>query len=180
MGTKDGLERRLRVAVRALARRFALSERADTACCGLTVAQAATLETLRMTGPLRLGELGRRLGITPSTLTRNLARLVDAGLVERRADERDARALSVELTENGVRAAEGVERQEDAFARSVLERIPAERREAVVQGLTDLLVAVREATEACCPGAFDHLMMEFPRVAAEEDEDKSDETRCCE
>src|SRR5262245_2829226 len=38
--------------VRALVRRFAISERADVFCCGMTIAQAATLETLRLEGPL--------------------------------------------------------------------------------------------------------------------------------
>ena len=37
--------KRLRAAVRALVRRFSVSERADVECCGLTVAQAATLVT---------------------------------------------------------------------------------------------------------------------------------------
>ena len=60
-------------------RRFAVSERADVFCCGMTIAQAATLETLRLEGALRMGDLGRRLGIAPSTLTRNLQRLLDMG-----------------------------------------------------------------------------------------------------
>jgi DNA-binding transcriptional ArsR family regulator len=68
---------------RALVRRFAVSERADVFCCGMTIAQAATLETLRLEGPLRMGDLGRRLGIAPSTLTRNLQRLLDMGYVKR-------------------------------------------------------------------------------------------------
>ena len=34
--------------------------------------------------------------------------------------------------------------------------------ERALAGLSDLLLAVREATEACCPGAFDHLMTDFP------------------
>ena len=67
---------RLLAGIRALVRRFSLSERADVECCGMTVAQAATLETLA-DGPMRLGDLGRRLGIQPSTLTRNLSRLED-------------------------------------------------------------------------------------------------------
>jgi hypothetical protein len=37
----------LRALVAALVRRFSLSERADVECCGLTVAQSATLEALR-------------------------------------------------------------------------------------------------------------------------------------
>ncbi len=50
-------------------------------CCGVTVAQAAALEALSGHGPMRLKELGQRLGIAPSTLTRNLERLIEAGLV---------------------------------------------------------------------------------------------------
>jgi DNA-binding MarR family transcriptional regulator len=152
---------RLRAAIRGLVRRFAISERAEVSCCGLTVAQAAALEALDGHGPMRLSDLGRRLGIAPSTLTRNLERLIESGLVERQADGSDARAARVRLTAGGRRAALGVADREEDFARQVLERIPADRRAAVVESLGDLLAAVRGATEACCPGAFDHLMEGF-------------------
>ena len=42
---------RLRSAIRALVRRFGVAERADVACCGVTVAQAAALEALGAEGP---------------------------------------------------------------------------------------------------------------------------------
>ena len=128
------------------------------ACCGVTVAQAAALEALGAEGPTRLGDLGRRLGIAPSTLTRNLARLEASGLVERETDAEDARSARVGLTAQGRRAARAVAAQEEDFARQVLERIPAARRAAVVESLGELLAAVRAETEECCPGAFDHLM----------------------
>jgi DNA-binding MarR family transcriptional regulator len=149
---------RLRAAIRGLVRRFSVSERADVSCCGVTVAQAAALEALSGHGPMRLSDLGTRLGIAPSTLTRNLERLVEAGLVSRVADARDARAGRVRLTAAGRRTALAVAGGEDDFARQVLERIPEEKRAAVLASLGELLVAVRGATEACCPGAFDHLM----------------------
>src|SRR5215510_8967883 len=98
--------RRLLQHVRALVRRFAISERADVFCCGMTIAQAATLETLRIEGPLGMGALGRRLGIAPSTLTRNLQRLLDAGYVKREVDSKDARAAVVALTASGGRKAD--------------------------------------------------------------------------
>jgi DNA-binding MarR family transcriptional regulator len=139
-------------------RRFAVSERADVACCGVTVAQAAALEALGAEGPMRLRDLGRRLGIAPSTLTRNLARLEASGLVARESDPGDARSARVGLSARGRRAARAVAAQEEEFARQVLERIPADRRAVVVDSLGDLLAAVRAATEECCPGAFDHLM----------------------
>jgi DNA-binding MarR family transcriptional regulator len=160
---RDIEAQRMMDSVQALVRRFALSERADVACCGVTVAQAATLEALRASGPMRQGELGRKLGITPSTLTRNLSRLVDAGLVERLADPEDARATRIRLSRAGEGAAETVRRQENAFARDVLDQLPAERRDVIVEGLQDLLAAVRVVTETCCPGAYDHLMTDFPK-----------------
>lgn len=161
---------RLRAGVRALVRRFAVSERADVACCGMTVAQAATIETLSALGPLRLSDLGRRLGVTPSTLTRNLERLLEQGVLARTADSDDARAFRVGLTPAGRRAATRLAAQEADFGCEILERLPVERRHAVVLALQELLVAVREATERCCPGAFDHLMTEFPKQGGCADE----------
>ena len=107
---------RLRGAIRGLVRRFGVSERADVSCCGVTVAQAAALEALFGHGPMRLSDLGRRLGIAPSTLTRNLDRLVEGGLVVRQADGRDARAARVRLTAAGRRAALEVADREEGFA----------------------------------------------------------------
>jgi DNA-binding MarR family transcriptional regulator len=153
---------RLREYIRALVRRFALAERADIECCGLTVAQAAALEVLLREGPMRLGDLGRRLGITPSTLTRNLTRLENRGLIARSPDPDDRRASRVELTQTGRTAASEVEEQEIAFAETILEALPEDQAESVVNGLGNLLGAIRIATEDCCPGAFDHLMPEAP------------------
>ena len=158
--------RTLATLIRSLVRRFSISERADVACCGMTVAQAAALGALAAERRLGLGELGRRLGVSPSTLTRNLDRLVERGFVRRVADSKDARAAAATLTAAGRRAARRVAQQDEAFARDILERLPADRRASITAALSDLMVAVREATERCCPGAFDHLMQDFPAAAA--------------
>jgi len=160
--TEDDQARELLQGLRGLVRRFSVAERADVACCGVTVAQAATLETLLREGPLRLGSLGRRLGVTPSTLSRNVERLEAAALVRRAADPRDARSSRVSLTPKGRAAARELGRQEVVFARQVLDRLPEERREAVAAAFRDLLLAVRGATEECCPGAYEHLMEGLP------------------
>ena len=152
----DEVAIRLMEAIRVLVRRFSLAERADIACCGMTVAQAATLEALA-DGGLRLGELGRRLGIAPSTLSRNLDRLVGRGFVARHPDPDDRRALCAELTDAGKRAADAVRKQEVEFTRDILERLSQSDAEATVASMEDLLAAIRSATEGCCPGAFDHL-----------------------
>jgi DNA-binding MarR family transcriptional regulator len=150
--------RRLRALIRALVRRFSLSERADVECCGMTVAQAATLEALAREGTLRLGRLGQLLGIAPSTLTRNLSRIEESALVRRTTDDVDGRAVQVELTEKGRRTVARLERMEDAFAERILARLDPEARARALDGLGALLEAVRLETESCCAGAFDHLL----------------------
>lgn len=164
-GVGEREARVLRTGVRALVRRFSVSERADVSCCGLTVAQGAAIEALRAEGILSLGALGQRLGIAPSTLTRNLARLQRRGFIARRRHGNDGRSYQVALTGRGRRAAARLERREEAFARSVLERLTPVRRRRALAGLSDLLAALRQATEACCPGAFDHLMGDVPGTA---------------
>jgi DNA-binding MarR family transcriptional regulator len=166
----------LRSLVAGIVRRFSLAERADVDCCGLTVSQAATLEALRAR-PMRLGTLSQCLGITPSTLTRNLVRLESEGLVTREADPDDARAARVKLTAPGQRAARRVEEQELDFARRILDRLGRDRTHDVLAALSELLAAVRDATEECCPGAFEFLMEDLP--AKGEGSRRSRDGECC-
>lgn len=153
--------RQLQQGIRALVRRFALAERSDMSCCGMTVAQAATLQALA-DGGLRLSELSARLGIAASTLTRNLDRLEDRGLVRRAADPEDRRAQRVVLSDAGSRAAAEVETRDEAFASSVLAHLAPGSVEATLEGFAELVSAVRRATEDCCPGAFEYLMTDRP------------------
>jgi DNA-binding MarR family transcriptional regulator len=148
--------KRLMEAIRLIVRRFSLAERADVGCCGMTVAQAATLEALA-DGGVRLGELGKRLGIAPSTLSRNLDRLVERGLVLRGPDPNDRRALRAELTTEGRRSASVVRQQELNFAHDILDNLPPDSASTTLDTVDRLLAAVRSATETCCPGAYDHL-----------------------
>lgn len=163
----DELAIRLTETIRALVRRFSLAERADVACCGMTVAQAATLEVLADSDGLRLGELGRRLGIAPSTLSRNLDRLVERGFVVRGPDPEDRRALRAELTNDGREAAASVRDQEIEFSRTILAKLPGASAATTVASVEDLLSAIRSATQGCCPGAYDHL---FPDTGIATDE----------
>jgi DNA-binding MarR family transcriptional regulator len=49
---------------------------------GVTAAQVSMLVAIELGGPTNAAWVGRRLGIEKSTVSRNLARLVAAGLVE--------------------------------------------------------------------------------------------------
>ena len=52
-------------------------------------------------GETTMGELAARLLISPSTCTRVVARMADAGLVERRIDPADARVRHARITRQG-------------------------------------------------------------------------------
>lgn len=70
---------------------------------GLTFARYQVLGMVRWAGPLTLGAVGRRLWITPGTVTNSIDRLEAAGLCRRVSHPTDARATLVEITAKGRR-----------------------------------------------------------------------------
>jgi DNA-binding MarR family transcriptional regulator len=68
---------------------------------GLDPAAAQLLAWLIKQGPSRQGELAECTFLDPSTVSRRISQLVQHGLVERRADEQDARAVRLHPTERG-------------------------------------------------------------------------------
>lgn len=94
-----GLATELRVTTSRLLRRVRAA-----ASGGLTPSQLACLTTLDEVGPLRLGELAAREGVSAPTMSRTVDGLVAAGLAFRRPDPADARSAFVELTDEGRRA----------------------------------------------------------------------------
>jgi DNA-binding MarR family transcriptional regulator len=59
------------------------------------------VDLLLTKGPQRVGEIAQALGTDPSTVSRKVAALVDAGLVERRVDPDDGRAHLLAATAAG-------------------------------------------------------------------------------
>jgi DNA-binding MarR family transcriptional regulator len=68
---------------------------------GLTRSQMWVLGTVSRLGPIGMGELAEFEGINPTMLSRMVGKMADLGLVSRVADERDGRAVRVELTDAG-------------------------------------------------------------------------------
>src|SRR3984893_19388334 len=68
---------------------------------GLSLTSAATLAPLERSGPSRLTWLAGREGVTQPAMTQLIARLEDAGLVDRAADPADGRVVQVRMTADG-------------------------------------------------------------------------------
>jgi MarR family transcriptional regulator, organic hydroperoxide resistance regulator len=70
---------------------------------GITIGQSFILLSLREKDGQNVKELAENLAIDSSAITGLVDRLEKAGLVERRADERDRRALRIHLTKKGTK-----------------------------------------------------------------------------
>jgi DNA-binding MarR family transcriptional regulator len=137
---------RLRVAIARLSRRLRKHELA-----GLTPTKLSTLATVWQAGPLRLGDLAAAERIAPSTLTRLVSALEEAGYVERCAVPGDARASTVAVTARG---------------REVLERIKQESTVLLRESLLTLTPEQLTALAAALP-ALEQLAAAIPGEAAD-------------
>jgi DNA-binding MarR family transcriptional regulator len=67
----------------------------------LTLAQMHTVEILGSSGPMRMKELARKMGVTTGTLTVLVDKLEQKGTVQRMPNKEDRRSILVGLTEAG-------------------------------------------------------------------------------
>jgi DNA-binding MarR family transcriptional regulator len=106
----------------------------------LTYQQYNVLRMIDTMGPQPQAEVARRLMVTAPVVTRLASTLAEAGLVERKPDARDRRAVLLALTATGRRRARAMRRDLLAAARELLEPLPEERRAAVASALEELQV----------------------------------------
>src|SRR5690242_14577231 len=112
------LAHRLRPVLTRLARRMRQEASGD-----LSPTQGAALATIDCHGPLTPSELAARERIQRPTATRVLARLEDAGLIERTADPADRRSSLVATTPSGRDTLSAVRERKDAFLAQRLDRL---------------------------------------------------------
>src|SRR5215218_10009608 len=112
------LAHRLRPVLTRLARRMRQAAAGD-----LSPTQGAALATIDCHGPLTPSELAVRERIQRPTATRVLARLEEAGLVERTADPADRRSSLVSTTQEGTALLATVRERKDANLVERLDRL---------------------------------------------------------
>jgi DNA-binding MarR family transcriptional regulator len=69
---------------------------------GLKSSQLNLLVGVAKAGPVRRIDLGKRLHLDPSTLTRNLKVMLKHGWIEERPDEEDQRSARLKISKKGV------------------------------------------------------------------------------
>jgi DNA-binding MarR family transcriptional regulator len=134
---------RLRAVIGRLSRRLRPTPAAVDA--GLTPTKISVLLHVARAGQIRLSELSDAEGINPTMMSRIIAGLTEAGLVERVSDPSDRRAALVEATVTG---------------RKLADRIRRERTDALNLALDGLDERERSQIEAALP-ALERLAEEL-------------------
>src|SRR5688500_5399194 len=107
------------------------------------------LALLQVTGPLRASDLVARLGLDKSTVSRQVANLVDLGLVDRAADPVDGRAQVLTPSVEGAARLERVRQSRRARWEADMSDWPAEdvARLAELLGRLNRIGEARDAEE---------------------------------
>jgi len=113
----------------------------------LSAHQASILDHLDEREPLALLDLAKHMGVTPSTMSLNIERLVRRGYVSRERAAEDGRRLKLRITRAGVRLREAKSVLDPARVRALLARLTPDQKEAGIRGLSLLARAGSEQME---------------------------------
>jgi DNA-binding MarR family transcriptional regulator len=127
---------RLRAAVGRLSRR--LRHTSAGAAAGLTPTRISVLLAVARQGPTRISELASTEGINPTMLSRVIADLAEAGLLERVSDQGDRRAAWVKATAAGKRVADRMRRERTDALNAALEGLSDADRRQIEQAIPAL------------------------------------------
>lgn len=136
--------------LREVARMYTRAQRVVADCCRTTNTQCHLLTELARSGPLPLSELGTRVSLEKSWVSRAVEAMVERGLVTKEPNPSDARSWLVTLTNEGIRTVDDLNQTLDAHAEQLLGSLGARERAAVENSLLLLMKALREDTAANC------------------------------
>ena len=129
---------------------YTRAQRVVADCCRTTSTQCHLLTELARTGPLPLSELGTRVSLEKSWVSRAVEAMVERGLVTKEPNPLDARSWLVTLTDDGVRTVNELNQTLNAHAEQLLGSLNTRERAAVENSLLLLMKALREDTAANC------------------------------
>ncbi|MBU6465702.1 MAG: MarR family winged helix-turn-helix transcriptional regulator [Burkholderiales bacterium] len=132
--------------LRQLMRRVTQHYDAQMAQCGLKTTQYTLLSHVLTLGPIRPGELAAAMTMEPSTLTRNLRPLVDAGWVTLESGS-DARSRLVHITQAGRDKRAQAQRSWKAAQLALNDTLGVERVAALHTLIDESLALLAPATE---------------------------------
>jgi len=128
--------------------------RDDTGQSMLSAHQASILDHLDDGEPTSLQTLARHMGVTASTMSLAVQRLVRGGFVLQNRDPQDARRTELRLTPSGLEVKRRQKVLEPALVAAMLARLKPDQRHDALRGL-ELLAGA--ASELIAGSEFRHL-----------------------
>lgn len=144
-GDREALLARVMAAFDAFMQRMAAGHAPEFSEIGLTMSQAKVLYLVQASAPLGLSELAGGLGVTVSTASGLVERLVEAGLLDRRDDPADRRHVILSLTETGAASLDRMRELNTGHMRLMLEHVSDEDLVTIdraIRSLTDAASAM--------------------------------------
>jgi DNA-binding MarR family transcriptional regulator len=117
---------------------------ADFAALDVTMAQAKLLYVVAAAGELTMSEVAQRVGVSISTASAAVDRLVATGLLARSEDPSNRRQVRVSITATGIENLEQLRELSLRQMRELLERVP-DADLGVIEHATRILMAAIEA-----------------------------------
>jgi DNA-binding MarR family transcriptional regulator len=136
--------------LREVTRLYGRAQRVVADCCSTTSTQCHILGELGRGGPMTPGELGTRLQLEKSWVSRALDTMVERGLVTKEDNPADARSWLLSLTPLGRRRFRELNATLDGHAAKLLASLDAKDRQEVQRALVLLLKLLREDPSATC------------------------------
>jgi DNA-binding MarR family transcriptional regulator len=130
-----------------------ISTRAADQLGQVSVVQLRALTVLRELGPASLVQLAEGVGVTASTTSRLVDRLVAGGFAERRPSPESRRQIELRLTANGQATLDRYDELRLGVLRAALERVPDDHREAVADALAEFAAAAHALPETVSAGS---------------------------
>jgi len=103
---------------------FQIMEREQRKETGFTDSQSFLLTLLLEEGKLTMGEIGTRMHLEKSSVTRLVTPLKKGGFLESRSDEEDKRVLHIFLTDRGKLTARAVRESRDTYYGKLIALLP--------------------------------------------------------
>lgn len=133
-----------------LADDFRLLDRVCICTCGLTQNQCHTLLLIAQGRDLSINDIASKMGLDVSTVSRNVDRLVEKGIVSRIENPEDRRAVCLSLTQEGKNYAYVLTNNASSWIERLTEGMTEAEMEEVIESLRGLLERIKKILSTCC------------------------------
>jgi DNA-binding MarR family transcriptional regulator len=135
--------------LREVARLYLQLQRSCVAACGDTSStQCFILGEIYRSGPVTQADLGRRLALDKSWVSRAVEALVQEGLLVKESAPDDRRTVVISLSRAGKKRAEKLDGSLNEQAEQIIGRVPPTQRPSIYESLRMLRDALRAETDA--------------------------------